>query len=73
MVLFLGTKPLGRGMLDIQISDLATERLPGMGFGVKPAAEAGQDRHRAESEGETIQFTGPASMSAACSVRAWTD
>lgn len=53
MVLFLGTKPLGREMSDIQISDLFTERHPGTGFGVKPAAEPGQD-------GETVH-RGPAS------------
>lgn len=60
MVLFLGTKPLGREMSDIQISDLFTERHPGTGFGVKPAAEPGQDRHQAGSEGETVH-RGPAS------------
>lgn len=60
MVLFLGTKPLGREMSDTQISDLSTERYPGTGFGVKPAAEPGQDRHQAGSEGETVH-RGPAS------------
>lgn len=49
MILFLRTKAVSREMLNIPISNLATERHPGSEFEANSAAEARLDRHSAGS------------------------